>query len=593
MQQNYPASSSYTRDVNYLEVGFSPQNEINEDIMDSLGYFNIGDYIGDPRQISSSALTYPALDSLRNDYFKKYTSSYDFTDYLRLIKFFDNSLFKMVKDFIPARTGAATGAIIKQNLLERNRQRPAQLTFTQPEYTASIEIGTFSGGPGGVMDPYQTSNQAWTASILTKAGLVTEIHSDRSELFNGQLSGSTLYPQLQYEINTTPLLNNVSSSRLSTLYEDVDYTTDGYRPVNFNFITASIAFKAPVQDSNYSSGSAWSQARYEGTKNSGRKNTSILFASTSIADGYPIDDFTDWFAYYDWMGGSNPQYLGGANIHLLHLVNARTEQVVGLSAQNKNVDLVANIFKQGQTPTRTVTTFSTVTTTQDLEIETGGALYETIFYYTESAAFYVNDIIYDTGFATSSVSTLSDRSGGAPDGGWLNIFTGGTLITLSDGTIIEPTATLNIFNKATGQYVNASSTAVGVRLKDTYLPLQFGDFIRFGSGSSTTLSYVDSETGGLGLHRIKTINNSDYYPRTQIEIQPSLNSVETGSGVFDSYTSIIPAGQQVRVYRRVPNESFVVIKELPTETGAGLLIPSNFNPAYDAIEIARRLGILA
>jgi hypothetical protein len=59
IQQQYPISSSYTEDVNYLEVALSPQNEINEDINSTLGYLNIGEYIGDPRLVSSSAESYP------------------------------------------------------------------------------------------------------------------------------------------------------------------------------------------------------------------------------------------------------------------------------------------------------------------------------------------------------------------------------------------------------------------------------------------------------------------------------------------------------------------------------------------------------
>ena len=69
----FPAiSSSYTRDIDYVEVAFSPQNEINNDIAGQLGYFNIGEYIGDPRLVSSSAESYPALDGLRNYYFEKW-----------------------------------------------------------------------------------------------------------------------------------------------------------------------------------------------------------------------------------------------------------------------------------------------------------------------------------------------------------------------------------------------------------------------------------------------------------------------------------------------------------------------------------------
>ncbi len=86
IQQNSDVSGSFTENVNYLEVAFSPQDQINDDIIAQLGNFNLGDYIGDPRQISSSAVNYPDLDRLRDAYFEKYIHSYDVTDFIRLIK---------------------------------------------------------------------------------------------------------------------------------------------------------------------------------------------------------------------------------------------------------------------------------------------------------------------------------------------------------------------------------------------------------------------------------------------------------------------------------------------------------------------------
>ena len=55
-----------------------------------------------------------------------------------LIKFFDNSLFKMIKDFTPARTSLASGVVVKQHLLERNRQRPAQATSSLHDYEGLV-----------------------------------------------------------------------------------------------------------------------------------------------------------------------------------------------------------------------------------------------------------------------------------------------------------------------------------------------------------------------------------------------------------------------------------------------------------------------
>ena len=119
IQQHSYIEEDFTKNINYVEVAFSPQNEINNDIISQLGNFNIGDYIGDQRQVTSS--NYVDFDKLRDSYFSKYTHNYHINDYIRIIKFYDNSLFKMIKDFTPARTSLATGIVIKQTMLERNK----------------------------------------------------------------------------------------------------------------------------------------------------------------------------------------------------------------------------------------------------------------------------------------------------------------------------------------------------------------------------------------------------------------------------------------------------------------------------------------
>ena len=42
-------------------------------------------------------------------------------DYNRLIKFYQTSLFKAIKNHVPARTSLSTGIIVKQLLIERNK----------------------------------------------------------------------------------------------------------------------------------------------------------------------------------------------------------------------------------------------------------------------------------------------------------------------------------------------------------------------------------------------------------------------------------------------------------------------------------------
>ena len=239
LAQSSEISQSYTANTNLLEVAFSPQDEINEDIMDQIGYFNIGEYIGDPRLRSSSAESYPLLDNLRNEYFEKYTKNYNLVDYIRLIKFFDNSLFKMIKDFVPARTSLASGIVIKQHLLERNKYPQPQVdTYSTIAYTTSGSqnntpftfqdisvtgtlvpqwngynpgtVENFSGGTGGTFEMFNGVNtspygpngtgpenifnltQSWYETIPTISGSVIILHSTQDEFYDGEFSGSSI-----------------------------------------------------------------------------------------------------------------------------------------------------------------------------------------------------------------------------------------------------------------------------------------------------------------------------------------------------------------------------------------------------------------
>jgi len=239
IQQQNPISESYTRDINYLEVAFSPQNEINEDIVSQLGYFNIGEYIGDPRQLmNTTASSYPDFNKLRDIYFSKYQRNYNLNDYIRLIKFFDNSLFKLIKDFIPARTSLASGIIIKQHLLERNRYSPSQVEYSTNSisgsfksfpfnYTGSHTIYKFSGGNSGVNPELNGKisssltypgviniTQSYTEQFKGPKGLSYISHSYQEEFFNGQFKGSTI-------LASTQSLNN--NSYLTTNYQTLNY----------------------------------------------------------------------------------------------------------------------------------------------------------------------------------------------------------------------------------------------------------------------------------------------------------------------------------------------------------------------------------
>jgi hypothetical protein len=217
IQQDYQISQSYTEDINSLEVSFSPQDEINDDIIQSLGFSNIQEVFSDPRTIRSTGDFYNPLRKFSEDYFKKYTKG-NIYDYLRLIKYFDNSLFKAIKNYVPARTSVTTGIVIKQHLLERNKYQEPTVnpnsivaygssdTFNNPlifqnlELTSSIEIDPISGGTGGVVEKFNYSgspnffqtpiSQSWNNTFNTIAGEQTIVENTQKEFYDGEYSGS-------------------------------------------------------------------------------------------------------------------------------------------------------------------------------------------------------------------------------------------------------------------------------------------------------------------------------------------------------------------------------------------------------------------
>ena len=225
IQQNSIGNQAYTPNIDLLEVSLSPTNQINDDIIDSLGYLNIGEYIGDPRQAISGSFTYPDLDALRDNYFLKYKGPYDWNDFIRLIKFFDNSLFKLIKDFTPAKTSLASGITIKQHLLERQKYPVPSASYSEPEYTGSIgeiaglldgqriytassayesfPIETITGSQGGTLPTFVSNTnytvdqivnvtQSWEGSNRTPFGFQTFTDSTAQEFINGEFSGSAV-----------------------------------------------------------------------------------------------------------------------------------------------------------------------------------------------------------------------------------------------------------------------------------------------------------------------------------------------------------------------------------------------------------------
>jgi hypothetical protein len=161
----------------------------------------------------------------------------------------------MIADWTPARTDLASGIVIKQTTLERNKYPVPQLNtetttsfqmqndpfvFQNIEVTGSpIIMYTITGSNGGSMPDLggQTASlgpgfnivpitQSWTGSTPSLLGPVAFVESSQTEFFDGELSGSTIIVEtgslngdnVFLQVNTTLVeyVASITSSNLIT-----------------------------------------------------------------------------------------------------------------------------------------------------------------------------------------------------------------------------------------------------------------------------------------------------------------------------------------------------------------------------------------
>jgi hypothetical protein len=270
--QVYPSQSTEfrTEDYHYVDISFSPEDQINTyasaAIATSDPSWNIDDYIGDPGYLYSGS--YTSLDQQRNIYYNFNPAYMDYAGFIRLIQFFDNSLFKMIKDFVPARANLSTGITISSPILERNK-----FVYANPSSTSEIE--EYNGNIDG-------------PTITTEyTELYDGLGGDKIAYYDGDITGSTIeygdewiaknfnpYLILTSSLTTTDvnyfnhsefniLLNNVSQSILSLNRRLLQPIYVKNSPLSLAGYSSS--YFAELQDS-YEYLTSYNNSRYNGTK---------------------------------------------------------------------------------------------------------------------------------------------------------------------------------------------------------------------------------------------------------------------------------------------------------------------------------------
>lgn len=511
-----------------VEVGFSPSDVINNNITSSLGIFNIDGLIGSPGYRYSSS--YESLVSASNSYFSSYTQANSIWEYMRLLKFYNNSLFKTIKTFVPARANVSTGIIVKSHMLERNKYARHEPQFTFNDYSQSIDIGTISGSEGGAL----IDSTYWDGFLVTPLGLASYTSSNGIEKFTGELSGSEMVvtdgaamEQGEYSntltgsygefVNLGALYQNVTASVRSTQLFDLDYNSNQTIPVNYGAVTYSISQSqidnyatytnssnpiAQVQDSNYYF-TGMVKSKYEGSKNYSLLYNTYSSASRIIINGvdtnWPgdssygrtaaIDKIKYQYGYIVNIFSSSFQMPYRAQGQVKYLIDD-DQNVINLSKTNTNWFTVQNIFKSGESVDVSLFTYNNNNpyiqklnnSDNDFTIWESGYSYSPVIYNPSGSLTYILDtpIAITTGGSSTTYTTITNPSTNywSIDGNSGYIYRPGGPTT--GPVIMDFTASLAAGNSTKDVIISYTATNSGRN------PSTYNGIITIGAGSGTT-----------------------------------------------------------------------------------------------------------
>ena len=180
-----------------------------------MGGESFDDFIGDP-QYEYNTINYPELDELRNYYFER-VGERNLYEFIRLIKFYDKSLFVNLKEMLPARAVATNGLLIAPHLLERNR-----IKINRPKANAeSLE---------GIVKETQITDLVGAYEVLESElnleNTISHISANNEDL-DVTLDATEIYTfgaeDLTYDVIINTDLVNVANGDWETYGGEIDY----------------------------------------------------------------------------------------------------------------------------------------------------------------------------------------------------------------------------------------------------------------------------------------------------------------------------------------------------------------------------------
>jgi len=226
--------SAYDRasvDSPKLGIYFSPVDSINRDIIATYAGMDLLSQIGDPRDRYEDK--FRDLYELNNFYWKKYTRRPTYNDFIRMIKYYDQSFFNHLKSLLPARSKPVIGILLEPHILQRDKYQWKEMSKERVDYfsemnitnavTHSCDYLTYFTTINGLM--YNSSSDCTIYSTEIDLGEYFRTESVYESYEQGVID---MIPPIQDSCNLRIVYNTISSSydsNVGTTFYHLQYYT--------------------------------------------------------------------------------------------------------------------------------------------------------------------------------------------------------------------------------------------------------------------------------------------------------------------------------------------------------------------------------
>lgn len=376
-------SEQYTKDIHFTDISFSPQNEINKDVISQYGgTINIDDYIGDPGELGSDI--YNDLSLLNISYRNKFLDKFNYKDFIRIIKYFDNSLFKMISDFIPSRTNLSTGLTIKSPILERNKI-PVKKPLFENNYnlnTGSTEIVNISYEPN--------------LGIDDKEGIYGELpgsNLDANDYFT--LGNNNPYALFKSDFDIKRFNNDNYNCQLGVSSNSL--VSSKFKRINQ--FDNSILEDVELQDYNYELQRSV-RPRYDGSKMVASQYNIYTDGDISYGKEPVIKNNVGKLAWIKNIPVKSLNFNDKTSLSIKYMIDSDSN-IIELNSNNKNLFEVQNTFKSGDSTILSISDLNQKRSDGDKLIWKGGFSFNPVLYRENGETM---NFIYDDYISSQSLS---------------------------------------------------------------------------------------------------------------------------------------------------------------------------------------------